>query len=489
MIRIKYGGFWLGIILFLVIILAFNHHNTNAKVFYALGIAILMAVWWITEALPLAITSLVPIILFPLFGIMNGKEVSSSYFNDIIFLFIGGFMVAIAMQKWNLHKRIALKILSLTGNSPRRILFGFMLGSAFLSMWISNTASTMMMIPILISVINEMNSEGKQSRKFQTGLLLGVAYGASIGGIATLIGSPPNMIMAKIYSTFFPELPSIGFTDWLLFAGPVSIILFLICFFYLFYLFKPKDDTQKFFQQISLKTQFKALNKITFEEKIVLGVFISMGLLWIFRSDISIGQFKIPGWSSLLNYPEFINDGTIAVFSALLLFAIPSKTNKGTYIMDWKSTRDLPWNIVLLFGGGFALAAGIKQSGLDLWLKDELSFFAGLSPFLIILFVCLLMTFLTEVTSNTATTGMILPVLAALSASVQIHPLYLMLPATLSASMAFMLPVATPPNAIIFGTNKIRIKEMARTGFFLNLIGAIVISLASYFLAPVVLKF
>lgn len=478
----NFFGIILGPIIFLWLVLFVNLEPDKPEITYTLAIAILMAIWWITEIVPLAITALLPVVLFPVFGVMNGKDVSSAYFNHVIFLFIGGFLVALAMQKWDLHKRIALKILLFTGTSPARILLGFMLATSFLSMWISNTATAMMMVPILLSISAKLEEfiDKKEASKYTVGLLLGVAYSASIGGIATLVGTPPNLSFARIFQIMFPLAPEISFSAWFIFALPVSIIFLLITWIYLYFKFRPKQSFTSS-ANIDFNTEFKKLGKATYEQKVVMIVFVILALLWLTRAGISIGSFRIPGWSSLLRQPLYINDGTVAIFMSIILFLIPSKSKNGTRIMTWKTAKGIPWNIVLLFGGGFALAGAFKESGLSLWVGEQLSIVGTLHPIIIIAVIAFTMTFLTELTSNTATTEMLLPVLAGISVSVDINPLLFMLPATISASMAFMLPVATPPNAIVFGSNKISVMQMAKTGFFLNLLGVIIITLITYF--------
>lgn len=487
----KIFGIVFGLLVFAIFLLFGNIDASNPKVGYTLAIAILMAIWWVTEAIPLAVTSLLPVVLFPLLGVMNGKAVSSTYFNHVIFLFIGGFIVAIAMQKWDLHKRIALKILMLTGISPARILLGFMLATAFLSMWISNTATCMMMVPILLSIISKLEEKIDKEvvAKYSIGLLLGVAYGASIGGISTLVGTPPNLSFARIFQVMFADAPDISFSQWLFFALPVSIVFFIITLTYLYFIYKPKKGTWTDIEKSTFHDEYKELGPITYEQRIIFIDFVLLALLWLFRSNISIGNFTIPGWSNLFSHPEYINDGTVAIIMAILLFMIPAKDKKLKFLLNLDSISKIPWHIVLLFGGGFALAGGFKESGLSEWFGYQLEWVVNIHPFLVILVICLMMTFLTELTSNTATTEMLLPILAGLSVSVQINPLLFMLPATLSASMAFMLPVATPPNAIIFGTNRLRVMEMAKTGFVLNILGAIVITLATYFLSEYVFGF
>ncbi len=454
----------------------------NPKVTLTFCVALLMAVWWITEIVPLAVTSLIPVALFPLFGIMDGKAVSSAYFNDVIFLFMGGFMVALAMERWNLHRRIALKILCAIGVSPSRILLGFMLSSFFLSMWISNTATVMMMIPIAMSIINQLNqiSGKKSSQLFGTGLLLGVAYSASVGGMATIVGTPPNLSLVRIFHIYFPESPEITFAGWIIFALPVSLIIFSTIWVLLYLMYRPKKDQWIKIDPHTFHNHLKAAGPATTEERSVFVVFVTLALLWLFRADINLGSLTIPGWAGLFPSSTFINDGTTAIFMAITLFLIPSKNRKGEKLMDWETASKLPWQILLLFGGGFALASGFKESGLSLWFGGHLSGVSSLHPIAVIFTICIVMTFLTELTSNTATTEMILPILAGVAVTSGISPLLLMIPATMSASMAFMLPVATPPNAIIFGTGRISVAQMARTGFAINIIAAVVITVMMY---------
>lgn len=481
---IKTIGLIGGPLLFLYFLFFSNIEPDQPAISATLAVAVLMATWWITEAVPLAITSLLPVALFPLLSIMDGKDVSSTYFNHVIFLFIGGFMVALAMQRWDLHKRIALKILMFTGVSPARILLGFMFATAFLSMWISNTATAMMMIPIVISVIDQLeDSIGKKSTgKYTTGLLLGIAYSASIGGIATLVGTPPNLSFARIFAIYFPDAPEISFTHWFMFALPVSVIFFVFVWGYLYFIFGPRRKTWPKLDHNTFRKQYKALGKTTYEEWIVLVIFALLAITWLTRAGLDFGSVNIPGWADLFGNPEYINDGTVAIFYAIVLFIIPAKKKKDGRLMDWKTARGIPWNIVLLFGGGFALASGFKDSGLSLWFGEQLTWISTAHPIVVILAICLMMTFLTELTSNTATTEMLLPVLAGIAISGNVNPLLYMLPATLSASMAFMLPVATPPNAIIFGTNRVKMMDMAKTGLLLNIAGAIIITLATYFI-------
>ncbi len=480
--RIRIFGFWLGAGVFLITLFFVDLDPEKPIITNMLAVALLMATWWVFEVVPLAITALLPVVLYPTLGIMSGKAVSGTYINHIIFLFLGGFMVALAMQRWNLHKRIALRILMITGTKPVNILLGFMFASAFLSMWISNTATTMMMLPILLSVGDKLQESigAKKSDRFVIGLLLGVAYSASIGGVATLVGTPPNPMFTKILQIMFPQSPEIGFADWFIFALPISVVLFLVTWG-LLYLMYSKHLKGINISKSTFKDQYKTLGKASFEEKVVLTDFVLLALAWLTRSPLHLGSVHLPGWSQLFAHPEYFNDGTVAMIFALPLYIFPTREINSRYIMNWEYSKLLPWNIVLLFGGGFALAQGFKDTGLSIWLGDQLLGLSAVHPLFLILSIALFMTFLTELTSNTATTQIILPVIASLAVSIHVNPLLLMLPATVSASMAFMLPVATPPNAIVFGSNRISVMQMAKTGLLLNLVGAIVIALMTYF--------
>ncbi len=451
------------------------------------GVALLMAFWWITEAVPLAVTALLPMVLFPVLGILDGREVAPVYFNHIIFLFLGGFFVALAMERWDLHRRIALKLLLFFGTKPRNLLLGFMATAAVLSMWISNTATTMVMVPIVLAITLKLEeTAGPESSNGRTavGLLLGVAYGSTLGGIATLVGTPPNLVLIRIFEMSFPEAPEINFARWMAFALPISLLLLLIvwallCIFFL----KGKSSGM---DKSILRKRYEELGPATYEQKVVLTVFIGLALLWLLRSDLEFGFFTVPGWANLFPYPSYLNDGSVAIAMSILLFMIPARADRRTRIMDWDTTKRLPWNIVLLFGGGFALAKGFETSGLSQWLGTLLESAGGLHPLILIAAVCLLITFLTELTSNTATAQILLPIIASLALATRVHPLLLMMPAALSCSLAFMLPVATPPNAIIFGSGKLRIADMARIGLILNLIGVVVVSMATWILGRLI---
>ena len=453
------------------------------------AVAILMAVWWITEAIPLFATALLPMLLYPLLGIMGSNDTAPIYFNSTIFLFLGGFMIALTMEKWKLHRRIALFIIRLIGGGPDRIVLGFMIASAFLSMWISNTATAIMMVPIGLAIVFKMEENFKVPavHKFTTSLMLGIAYGCSMGGIATLVGTPPNLSFARIFQITFPQAEPIAFGTWFLMGLPISAVMIVVVWFILTKIFFRLPSSLTIDRAIVNK-EYEELGSMSFEEKSVLLIFSLTAILWVFRKKLIIGFVSIPGWSQLLPNPDLIDDATVAMFMAMLMFLIPTRTRGTKYstIMGPDVITKLPWNIVLLFGGGFALAKGFQVTGLSVFIGNNFSGLAGMPPIIMIIIICFGITFLTELTSNTATTEMVLPILASVAIAMETNPLLLMIPATLSASCAFMMPVATPPNAIVFGSGRIKISEMARVGIFLNIIGVIIITVLFYIIGTVV---
>ncbi len=475
--NVNYKIIILGIVVFILMVLFLDLVPGNKGVTITAAIAVLMALWWVTEAIPIGLTSLLPLILFPAFGVLNGKAISNAYINYVIFLFIGGFFMALALEKWDLHKRIALKILSYLGGSPFTIMLGFMIASAFLSMWMSNTATAMMMLPIIFSVTTALEETHgtKKLGKFTTGILLAVAYSCSIGGIATLVGTPPNLSFVRILEIIYPNVPEISFGQWIIFAAPLSVAMFVVIILILYFMFPPKKNL-KVLDKSFFKDKYAELGPVTAEQKRVLILFLVLVFMWVFRKTLDLGSFSLPGWSELFPEPGFINDGTIAIFVAVLLFIMPA-SNKKEGLLTWTIVPKIPWGIVLLFGGGFALAKGFIDSGLSTFIGEKLASVGNGGNFSLLVMVTGLMTFLTEFTSNTATTEMMLPVVSGLADQLKLNPLFLMIPITLAASMAFMFPVATPPNAVVFGTGKLHIWDMAKAGIIINVIGIILIVL------------
>jgi len=472
------AGFWLGL-LFFVLLLTLPIDPANGPASRLAAVAMLMATWWVSDAIPLFATAILPLFLFPLLGIMSGGATAPIYFNSTIVLFIGGFMIALTMEKWSLHRRIALSIIYAVGGGPARIVLGFMIAAAFLSMWISNTATAVMMVPIGLAIVLNIEDEfgADRTHAFSVALMLGIAYGSSVGGLTTLVGTPPNLSFVRIFAILFPDAPSIAFGQWIVMALPIGVIMLLTAWFFITRVFyrTPTDVTV---EHDVVANERKALGPVSFEERAVLMVFVTTAALWVFRVDLNVGLFVIPGWSRLMPYSGLIDDGTVAITMASLLFFVPARNRSDgdTRIMGPDIIPRLPWDIVLLFGGGFALAAGFQQTGLADLIGAQFELLASVPTFVMILLVCLALTFLTELTSNLATTEMILPILASVAVVTGTHPLIIMIPATLSASCAFMMPVATPPNAIVFGSERISVGEMARIGIVLNLIGAVVIA-------------
>lgn len=471
-------GLFLGPALFLFILLFVHPEGMSPAARKTLAVAAWLAVWWMTEAVPIAMTSLLPIILFPLLDVSPIKEVVLPYSNKIIFLFIGGFIIALAMERWNLHKRIALSIIAKVGANARMIVLGFMLATGFLSMWISNTATTMMMLPIAMAIIAQFRQMTARQedmaaaidKKFGQALLLSIAFAASIGGMATLVGTPTNLIFSGFVLEYYGV--DIPFAKWMLFGLPISLLLLIISWFHMTHWAFPLKNITIEGGQREIHKELKALGPISYEERAVLIVFTLVSLAWIGRSYI-IKPF-IPG----------IDDAIIALIGALLLFIIPAKQTP-TPLMSWGRAVQLPWGILLLFGGAFSLAAAIDVSGLGAWLADQLSLFKG-APFLLILLVLVaVVNFTTELTQNMATCTLLMPVLAALTPVLNLHPYGLMIAGCIASSCAFMLPVATAPNAIMFGTGAIEMKDMIRAGVWLNLISIMLIVLFTYFLLPV----
>lgn len=470
-------GLILGPLLFALTLLFFSPDGLSFEAKAVLGTTLWVATWWITEAIPIPAASLLPLFLLPITGALDSGTVTSSYGDDIIFLFLGGFFIATAMEKWNLHRRMALAIIAFVGTSTQRILLGFMLATAFLSMWVSNTASVMMMVPMALAITKQVaNSlqgtpEAREIPVFEKALLFAVGYAGTIGGMGTLIGTPPNIILAAQARELFGV--EISFASWMLVGVPVVVVLLAIAWLYLGRVAFRMTIKGIPGGRAMIQKERSALGKISFEESAVAAVFGFAAFMWITRGFI---------WSDLV--PE-IRDGMIAVLATVLLFLIPERSGKGGRILDWKDSREIPWGILLLFGGGLAIAAGFRETGLSTWMGAQLTVLDSLHLVVIIASATLLILFLTEITSNTATATMILPVVAALALALNIHPFALMVPCAMAANCAFMLPVGTPPNAIIFATEKVRIIEMVRTGFVMNIIAATLITFVVYFLMPI----
>ena len=439
----------------------------------------LMAVWWIFEVIPIPVTSLFPLFLLPAFNIHSVAEVGAFYGRPIIFLFLGGFILALGLQESGLHKRIALKIISFIGSKPSKIILGFMVSSAVLSMWISNTASVIVMLPIGLSILETAKEQGVDKvvfAKFSICLMLAMAYAADIGGMSTPIGTPPNLVFLEMFSQLFPKAPDISFLEWMVMGIPLTILFLFFGWLLLTKVIFPLPSKSLFEGSTIIQKKLELLGKIRRDEIIAGSAFLLAVILWISGSDLSIGpELTIRGWRSLTGL-GLLNDAAVAVMCATLLFIVPSKKRNGKALLSWDKARELPWGILLLFGGGFAIAGSFESSGLSHIVGQGIAGTKVDSPFLLVLSINTVLTFLTEITSNTAMTNLILPILAEASVSLQIDPRILMIPATLSASCAFMMPVASPTQAIVFGSGYVNIRSMIRAGIWFNVLGIILVT-------------
>ena len=446
------------------------------------AMGVLMATWWVTEALPLAATALLPIALLPLLAVTGGQQVTSSYGHPLIFLFVGGFFIAKAMEKANLHERIALHVIRRVGTNASRIVLGFMVATGFLSMWISNTATAMMMLPIGIAVVKQAADAVKSPSgdggepavpfRFGTGLMLGIAYAASIGGIATIIGTPPNAVLVAMMDSLYGL--RISFASWMAFGLPLSIVMMLAAWLYLVrFAFRPEIEELPGGRDL-IRQHLAALGPMSPAERRVLVVFVLVALSWILRGFIDLEALAL------------VTDTTIAIAGAIALFVIPADLRRGAFLLDWQHAVRIPWGVVILFGGGLALAGAFRETGLDQWIGARLAVLEGAPLLLIVVAVATVVIFLTEITSNTATATVFVPIMGGFAIAMGVHPFGPAIAAALAASCAFMLPVATPPNAVVYGSGHVAAAEMARAGVWLNLLGIVLITALVYAWLPLV---
>ncbi len=469
-------GLFLGPLFAISMVLAGPPDDLAATAWMTAAVGVLMATWWATEAVPIAVTALLPIVLFPLLDIASIQDTTAPYANKVIYLFLGGFVVAFAMQRWNLHRRIALTVLQHAGGSGRSLVGGFMVASALISMWVMNTSTTMMLLPIAVSIIavihNSVDGLDEDAKaNFQYSLLLGVAYGATIGGMATLVGTAPNGILVSfMQETYGTE---IDFSRWMLVGLPLSAMMLPLAWVVLTrFAFKVNFKTSGE-GRASLRKLKSELGAITVPEKRVAVVFTLMALTWIFRPLL----VKLPGLSAL-------DDSGIAMAGAIALFLVPSGDRTDPLLLRWSYAERLPWSVLILFGGGLSLANAVSRTGLAEWLGGSLQTVGALPLPILVIVAAAMIIFLTELTSNIATTATFLPVVGAIAIESGVDPIILTVPVTFAASCAFMLPVATPPNAIVFGSGMLTIPKMVRAGMMLNIVGIFLVSLVALYLAP-----
>jgi sodium-dependent dicarboxylate transporter 2/3/5 len=444
-----------------------------------LAVAILMISWWIAEALPMPAVALLPLVLFPLMGIAKLSEAAAPYANEVVFLFMGGFMIGLGIEKWSLHRRIALSIVQFTGTNGNRIILGFILATGFISMWLSNTATTMMMLPIaasVISVVVAKNEHNPQLRHFAVCMMLAIAYASNFGGIATIIGTPPNVAYASFISKQFNN--DISFSAWMLIGLPVSVALLFSLYFVLIWMFPSKIGSNDE-MRILIKSELNALGPMSVPEKRVMYIFLTTALLWITRD--------------LINKLEIVklDDNMIAVFGALLMFIVPAgnSAKQGERILVWADTSKMAWGILLLFGGGITLAAALEKAGLINMLGLWLSGFSGSSIVVLVIAITVLSIFISEVMSNVAQVIVFAPVVTGIATAVGADPYMLGIPMTLAASCASMMPMGTPPNAIVFSSGHLKLGEMMKAGLVMNLISILLIVLSGLFLVPLAMKY
>jgi len=468
----KVMGLFIGLIIFAVLLFFPLSATLSKEANKVIAIAALMLIWWVTEAIPIAATALLPIILFPLLKVFSIKEATTPYSSPIVYLFMGGFIIALAMEKWNLHKRIALLIIQKTGTHANGVILGFMLATALLSMWISNTATTVMMLPIAQSVmllfLQDQQSLSKGQKNFALALFLGVAYAANIGGVATLVGTPPNLVLTAYFENTFHE--EISFASWMAVALPFSLVFLGITYVVLVKVMHPNKLGQLTGSSELVKQEYASLGGMSKAEKKVGIVFLCTALLWMTRKELQ---------PFLNEIGVTLSDPVIAMFFALLLFLIPSGSKKTTALLVWEDTKNIPWGILILFGGGLSLANAMKETGIIALLGEYISQRQSLDTLVIVSLLLVLVLFMTEVMSNVALITVLLPVVAGISQGMGLPPLLVCIPVTIASSCAFMLPMATPPNAIVFASGYIKVSQMVRTGFLLNIL-AIVLLLLLY---------
>lgn len=480
----KYFKIVLGPLLFIITLLFFQNYNHLQEGKMA-AIAVWVATWWLTEAVELPITSLLPFVLIPFLGIADAKSIAAQYMDQVIFLFMGGFMLSYALEKCNLHSRLALLILAKVGNSPQNILAGIMFVAFFISMWMSNTATVMMLYAAVAAIIIKLKENKIQQFELGSALMIGLAYAASIDGMATLVGTPTNMIFYSFYNTHFANQNDIVFSTWFVLAFPIALLLVVFTYILIRSHFKLKQfkiDLQKNY----FMHQYQKLGSVSRDEKIVGTIFIITALLWFSRSDIVIGDFKFNGWSNFFKPKDFIQDSTIAVLMATILFFIPSIKNNQEKLLTWHDCKKLPLGIMLLFGSGFALAKGFETSGLSHILAGSLQILSSNHLLVVIFLICIVITFISEFASNVASIQLALPILLALAVSLKLPAVTIMIPATLAASLGFMLPVATAPNTIVYGSGYIKVTDMYRIGLWVNLAGIAIIAIVCYFFSSLI---
>ncbi len=471
-------GLIAGIAAFVIILMLPTPAGMTFQAKSVAAVVILMSIWWVTEAIPVFATAFLPLVLYPILEVLPADKTAANYGHNYVLMMLGGFFIAKAIETQNLHKRIALLIITFFGISRKRIIVSMMVATAFLSMWIANVTGAVMMFPIALSIISKEEHDGHGQGTFGTALMLAIAYSATLGGLGTLIGSPTNLILIGVLEKLFPAAPPITFLTWLKIGLPILFVFLPVFAFFLIRYFKVSGNLSN--NQTIIADELKALGKTTPGEKRVIFVCLVAIFGWVFREDFVVGNFVLPGWSSLLGLGDFVHDSTVSIGAALLLFILPA--DKTTRLLDWKAASQVPWGVVIIVGGGYAIAAGFQNTGLADWMGNHLAFISTLPFLLVLILIMAFVIIFTEFNSNTATANIVLPILASIAVAASINPLLLMIPATIASSIGFMMPAGTGPNTVILGSGRVTVKDMMKCGVWLNLISLVLLTIILYVL-------
>ncbi|HNP17144.1 MAG TPA: SLC13 family permease [Fulvivirga sp.] len=477
MVSKKTIGAFIGIAAFAIIVSLPTPDGMSPEAKGAAAVVVLMSIWWITEAIPVYVTAFIPLVLYPPMNILSPSATAANYGHNYALMFLAVFFLAKAIETQNLHKRIALSIIHVFGNRRQKIILSMMIATALVSMWIANVTTALMMLPIGLSIISK-DEEVDKSNRFAPALMLSIAYSASVGGLTTLIGSPTNMIFVGIFEKMFPEAPPVNFFVWLKIGVPILLILIPVFWLYIIKYFKIGGSLSN--NMTVIKDELKALGKMKSGEKRVMYIAALTVFAWVFKDDLVFNELSIPGWTGLFGIQGRVHDGTIAMASAIILFLIPADKEK--QLITWKEASQVPWGVVMIVGGGYAVAAGFVSTGLADWLGDQLSFISGFSFFYILLIVMAFVLMFTEFNSNTASANILLPILASTAVAASVNPLLIMIPATVACSCAFMMPAATGPNTVVLASERVSIAQMVKCGVWLNLITLVLLTLILYFI-------
>jgi sodium-dependent dicarboxylate transporter 2/3/5 len=474
----KYIGLFSGILSFVIILLLPEPEGLSAQGKHAAAVVVLMSIWWITEAIPVYVTAFVPLVLYPPLRVLGPAETAANYGHNYALMFLAVFFLAKAIEVQNLHKRIALSIINIFGTSRQRIVLSMMIATAAVSMWIANVTTALMMLPIAMAIIAKDEAHQNEKKNgFAPALMLGIAYSASIGGLATLIGSPTTMIFVGIFDKMFPEAPPVTFFTWLKIGLPIVVVFIPIFWFFIIRYFQVKGLLSN--NLTIIKEELQALGRMSTGEYRVVYVCLFTVLGWIFKDDLVINNFILPGWVSLTGMEGNVHDSTIAMAGALILFSLPD--GKGKKLITWKEASQVPWGVVMIVGGGYAVASGFVSTGLADWLGVQLTFINTLPFFFVLIIVLAFVLMFTEFNSNTASANILLPMLASMALAAKVNPLIIMIPAAIACSCAFMMPAATGPNTVVLASERISVSQMVRCGFWLNLITLVLLTVLLYF--------